>query len=69
MNTSLAVTLQVIGRSARTGQANIGGATFLAEPAGSGSEIAELYETGAVWRTSSTPTFIQALSTRALNSS
>jgi superfamily II DNA or RNA helicase len=48
---SLAVTLQFIGRFARTGQANIGGATFLAEPASSGGEIDELYETGAVWRT------------------
>ena len=48
---SLAVTLQFIGRFARTGQADIGGATFLAEPASSGGEIDELYETGAVWRT------------------
>ena len=48
---SLAVTLQFIGRFARTGQANIGGATFLAEPASSGGEIDELYETGAIWRT------------------
>jgi len=48
---SLGVTLQFIGRFARTGQGNIGGATFLAEPASSGGEIDELYETGAVWRT------------------
>jgi hypothetical protein len=48
---SLAVTLQFIGRFARTGQANIGRATFLAEPASSGGDIDELYETGAVWRT------------------
>jgi len=33
---SLAITLQFIGRFARTGQANIGGATFLAEPTSSG---------------------------------
>jgi len=47
---SLAITLQFIGRFARTGQENIGGATFLAEPASSGAEIDELYETGAIWR-------------------
>ena len=47
---SLAITLQFIGRFARTGQADIGGATFLAEPASSGEEIEELYEAGAVWR-------------------
>jgi superfamily II DNA or RNA helicase len=47
---SLAVTLQFIGRFARTGQANIGGATFLAEPTSSSAEIKELYETDAIWR-------------------
>lgn len=47
---SLAITLQFIGRFARTGQHNIGGATFLAEPVSSGAEIDELYEAGAIWR-------------------
>lgn len=47
---SLAITLQFIGRFARTGQQNIGGATFLAEPISSGAEIDELYEAGAIWR-------------------
>ena len=47
---SLALTLQFIGRFARTGQANIGGATFLAEPTSSSVEIDQLYEEGAVWR-------------------
>ncbi len=47
---SLAVTLQFIGRFARVGEANIGRATFLAEPTNSQSEISELYETGAIWR-------------------
>ena len=47
---SLAITLQFIGRFARAGQAHIGGATFLAEPASSSEELEELYETGAVWR-------------------
>lgn len=47
---SLAITLQFIGRFARTGQAGIGGATFLAEPTSSSEEIDELYEAGAVWR-------------------
>ena len=47
---SLAITLQFIGRFARTGQRNIGGATFLAEPISSGAEIDELYEAGAIWR-------------------
>jgi superfamily II DNA or RNA helicase len=47
---SLAVTLQFIGRFARTGQANIGGATFLAEPTSSSAEIKELYEAHAIWR-------------------
>lgn len=47
---SLAITLQFIGRFARTGQVDIGGATFLAEPVSSGAEIDELYEAGAIWR-------------------
>jgi len=47
---SLAVTLQFIGRFARTGQTGIGGATFLAEPMSSRTEIGELYESGAIWR-------------------
>jgi superfamily II DNA or RNA helicase len=47
---SLAITLQFIGRFARTGQAGIGGATFLAEPTSSSEELEELYEAGAVWR-------------------
>jgi superfamily II DNA or RNA helicase len=47
---SLAITLQFIGRFARTGQQDIGGATFLAEPISSGAEIDELYEAGAIWR-------------------
>jgi superfamily II DNA or RNA helicase len=47
---SLAITLQFIGRFARTGQTDIGGATFLAEPTSSSEELGELYEAGAVWR-------------------
>ncbi|MGC1605357.1 MAG: DEAD/DEAH box helicase family protein [Candidatus Acidiferrum sp.] len=47
---SLAITLQFIGRFARTGQVGIGGATFLAEPTSSSDELGELYEAGAVWR-------------------
>jgi superfamily II DNA or RNA helicase len=47
---SLAITLQFIGRFARTGQSGVGQATFLAEPTTSGAGIRELYETGAVWR-------------------
>lgn len=47
---SLAVTLQFIGRFARTGQSDIGEATFLAEPNNSNRELGELYESGAVWR-------------------
>jgi superfamily II DNA or RNA helicase len=47
---SLAITLQFIGRFARTAQAGIGGATFLAEPTSSSEELGELYEAGAVWR-------------------
>ena len=40
---SLAITLQFIGRFARTGQTDIGGATFLAEPTSSSEELGELY--------------------------
>ncbi|HWL18476.1 MAG TPA: DEAD/DEAH box helicase family protein [Bradyrhizobium sp.] len=47
---SLAVTLQFIGRFARTNQPDVGSATFLAEPIKSNAEISELYEAGAVWR-------------------
>jgi superfamily II DNA or RNA helicase len=47
---SLAITLQFIGRFARTGQQNIGGATFLAEPTSSSEELGQLYEARAVWR-------------------
>jgi superfamily II DNA or RNA helicase len=47
---SLAITLQFIGRFARTGQQNIGGATFLAEPISSSEELGQLYEARAVWR-------------------
>lgn len=47
---SLAITLQFIGRFARTGQEHIGGATFLAEPISSSEELGQLYEAGAVWR-------------------
>jgi hypothetical protein len=47
---SLAITLQFIGRFARTGVREIGRATFLAEPASSRNEIGQLYEADAVWR-------------------
>ena len=47
---SLAITLQFIGRFARTGQQNIGGATFLAEPISSSEELGQLYEARAIWR-------------------
>ncbi len=47
---SLAITLQFIGRFARTAHEHIGGATFLAEPTSSSEELEDLYETGAVWR-------------------
>ena len=47
---TLAITLQFIGRFARTGTGNIGQATFLAEPTSSSEEIRALYETGAIWR-------------------
>ena len=48
---SLAVTLQFIGRFARTNAPNIGDATFVAVPEGRfGEEIRALYEEGAVWK-------------------
>jgi len=47
---SLAITLQFIGRFARTNREHIGGATFLAEPTNSSEELEDLYEAGAVWR-------------------
>jgi superfamily II DNA or RNA helicase len=46
---SLAVTLQFIGRFARTA-ATVGRAVFIAEPASSSEELGNLYEEGAVWR-------------------
>lgn len=47
---SLAITLQFIGRFARTTAKNIGAATFLAEPRASANEIDELYAEGASWQ-------------------
>ena len=47
---SLAITLQFIGRFARTTAPDIGAATFLAEPQSSAEEIEELYEDGASWQ-------------------
>ena len=47
---SLAVTLQFIGRFARTTAENVGSATFLAEPRQSAQEIDELYVEGASWQ-------------------
>jgi hypothetical protein len=46
---SLAVTLQFLGRFARTTGANTGSATFLAIPGEIQSEAAELYRVGAEW--------------------
>lgn len=46
---SLAVTLQFIGRFARTAGANLGDATFLAAPSAVEVEAKRLYATGAVW--------------------
>lgn len=46
---SLAVTLQFIGRFARTNSAEIGKATFLAEPHSQESELGELWTSGAPW--------------------
>lgn len=47
---SLSVTLQFIGRFARTGISHVGPATFLAEPHESAEELGELYESGSAWR-------------------
>ena len=47
---SLAVTLQFIGRFARTVGENIGSATFLAVPAEVEIEAERLYDTRAVWQ-------------------
>ncbi|HPQ72007.1 MAG TPA: DEAD/DEAH box helicase family protein [bacterium] len=47
---SLAVTLQFIGRFARTGGANLGPATFLAIPSEIEIEAEHLYDTRAVWQ-------------------
>lgn len=46
---SLAVTLQFIGRFARTTASNVGAATFLAVPSDIKIETAKLYHTEAVW--------------------
>lgn len=46
---SLAVTLQFIGRFARTTAANVGSATFLAVPSEIEDEAAHLYAVGAEW--------------------
>lgn len=47
---SLAVTLQFIGRFARTGGENIGGAKFLAVPSEIKVEAEKLYDEGATWQ-------------------
>lgn len=47
---SLAVTLQFIGRFARTTAKNIGSATFLAEPTTSSRDLDQLYSEGAAWQ-------------------
>ncbi len=47
---SLAVTLQFIGRFARTGDENIGGAKFLAVPSEIRVEEEKLYKDDAVWQ-------------------
>lgn len=46
---SLAITLQFIGRFARTTAKNIGGATFLAEPRRQKNELDELWTSGTPW--------------------
>ena len=46
---SLGVTLQFIGRFARTGDGNLGEATFLAVPREIEGEAAQLYRRGAEW--------------------
>lgn len=47
---SLAVTLQFIGRFARTSGENIGGAKFLAIPSDIEVQAKKIYEEGAVWQ-------------------
>jgi superfamily II DNA or RNA helicase len=47
---SIAVTLQFIGRFARTNASDIGEAKFVAVPAEIGGEIGRLYEQNAVWQ-------------------
>lgn len=47
---SLAVTLQFVGRFARTTANNIAGATFLAEPTTSSRDLDQLYSEGAAWQ-------------------
>lgn len=46
---SLAVTLQFIGRFARTGIANLGAAKFIAVPEEIDTETKTLYQQGAIW--------------------
>ncbi len=46
---SLAVTLQFIGRFARTNASELGAAKFIAVPQEIDSEVRELYKTGASW--------------------
>lgn len=47
---SLAVTLQFIGRFARTNAPDVGEATFVAVPQEIGGELSRLYRQGAVWQ-------------------
>ena len=47
---SLAVTLQFVGRFARTGDESIGGAKFLAVPSEVEVEAQKLYDEGATWQ-------------------
>jgi len=47
---SLAVTLQFIGRFARTNASDVGEATFVAVPQEVGGELSQLYRQGAVWQ-------------------
>ena len=47
---SLSVTLQFIGRFARTNRQNLGNAKFLAIPSEISDELEGLYEEGAVWQ-------------------
>lgn len=48
---SLAITLQFIGRFARTNAPDIGPAKFLAEPSDISLQAERLYEEGAIWQT------------------